>query len=94
MNLDGGMGYIVSAIIGSIVMYMLDRLGRHSDHKKEDVDGAHEKADALEKQFLQYKVYVAENYHKKDEQRDFEKAVFAKLDDIMKLMGTKADKEH
>ena len=92
MNFDGGTGYVISAIIGSLVMWILNRIDRHSDHSKETVEGVHEKLDELEKSFLRYQAHVAENYHKKDEQREFERAIFTKLDDIVKLINTKADK--
>lgn len=94
MNLDGGMGYILSAIIGSAAMWLLNRFDRSKDRSTESNDEAHAKVDALEKQFLRYQAHVAENYHKKDDQREFERAVFMKLDDIVKLINTKADKEH
>lgn len=92
MNWDGGAGYIISAIIGSFAMWLFSRFDRHSDHSKEATDSAHEKVDELEKKFLEYKAHVAEHYQMKIEHRDFEKAVFKKLDDIVALINTKADK--
>lgn len=92
MNMDGGAGYIISAIIGSIVMWIFNRFDRHSDHSKEATDSAHEKVDELEKTFLKYQAHVAEHYQMKMEHREFEKAIFKKLDDIVALINTKADK--
>lgn len=92
MSFDGGWGYILSAIIGSAVMWIFNRWDRHSDRTSEDNEQAHAKVDALEKKFLEYRTYVAENYVRFVDHRDFEKAVFQKLDDIVKLINTKADK--
>jgi hypothetical protein len=92
MNWDGGGGYIASAVIGSIVMWVLMRIDRHSDHSKEATEGAHSKVDSLEKDFLRYQAHVAEHYQLKTEHREFEKSVFKKLDDIFELLSTKADK--
>lgn len=92
MNFDGGAGYIISAIIGSMVMWIFNRFDRHSDRSRNTIEGAEVRIDSLEKDFLKYQAFVATNYHMKDDQREFEKAVFAKLDDIVKLINTKADK--
>jgi len=73
-------------------MWIFNRFDRHSDHSKEATESAHEKVDELEKKFLEYKAHVAEHYQMKVEHRDFEKAVFKKLDDIVALINTKADK--
>lgn len=92
MNWDGGLGYIVSALLGSLAMWLFNRIDRHSDHSRNTIEGAEARIDALEKEFLKYQAFIATNYHMKDDQREFEKAVFAKLDDIVKLINTKADK--
>lgn len=92
MNFDGGTGYVISAIVGSVVMWILGRFDRHSDRSKETVEEVHEKLDELEKSFLRYQAHVAESYTPKSEQREFQTAIFAKLDDIVKLINTKADK--
>lgn len=92
MNWDGGGGYIASAVIGSLVMWILMRFDRHSDHSKEATESAHSKVDDLEKDFLRYQAHVAEHYQLKTEHREFEKTVFEKLDDIFELLRTKADK--
>jgi hypothetical protein len=104
MTLDGGWGYILSTVIGVVLAEVFNFWRRASDQKHKSVDDAAEnaqtaadaaskKADELEKQFLRYQAHVAENYYPKGEQRDFERAIFAKLDDIVKLINTKADKE-
>lgn len=103
MSFDGGWGYILSTVIGVVISEIFNFARRHSDHVKETGDedieraqataeAAVKRADELEKQFLRYQAHVAESYYPKGEQRDFERAVFQKLDDIVKLINTKADK--
>lgn len=104
MTLDGGWGYILSTVIGVVLAELFNHWRRHSDHKhgvsteeakraQSAAEVANRRIDDLERDFLRYQRSVAEKYHEKGDQRDFEHAVFAKLDDIMKLINTKADKD-
>jgi N-acetylglucosamine kinase-like BadF-type ATPase len=100
MTFDGGWGYILSTVIGVVLVWIGNMVARHFDHSMDDAEAASDVANAAmerasenEKQLLRYQAYVAEHFCQKNDQRDFEKAVFKKLDDIVALINTKADKE-
>jgi hypothetical protein len=98
MTLDGGWGYILSTVLGVVLMWIGGLVSGHfrgikrgSDDSHERIDQSNERVDQLEREFLKYQTHAADTFARISGVERMETNIFAvlarlehKVDNVLK----------